>query len=324
MGDKHALKHEEDYYESKSVKQIRRRFTIIMLVLLTIHFGMLFYFAIKDGQNNIKIDKEMEMTTISVTGRENLSQREEIFEIQDSDEKKISREDTIDSSESLQTFMELIFEQKENAVVNRQLKVSGLSAGTKERIAFQESVFVAQLTAFLHEHEIQTTEVVMEKEFITSSENVSGYLFEVIGEADVQLLVFFFPKMQGQYLFAITEKGKIDERVEEMQVQNIYVEAPLPVQTEKEKKEQIYDASTLTISGISEKLLNYLDNRYEFRYSLYDYLYKNGYRDVKEVMVESYTIDADERKAEMDIRLDTGRKMTGVYDKRKKSYLFHE
>ena len=80
----------------------------------------------------------------------------------------------------------------------------------------------------------------------------------------------------------------------------------------------------LTISGIPEKLLNYLDNRYEFQYSLYDYLYKNGYRDVEEVMVESYTIDADERKAEMDIRLDTGRMMAGVYDKQRNSYLFHE
>lgn len=324
MGDKHALKHEEDYYESKSVRQIRKRFTIIMLVLLTIHFGMIFCFAIKDRQNNIKTDMETEMTTISVTGQEEVRLQEDVLDIQESGTGDLSETDITGTDENLQTFMELIFDPQENAVVHRQVKVSGLSAGTKERIALQESVFLAQLTAFLHEQGIQTTEVVMEKEFMTSSENVSGYLFELTGERDMQLIAFFFPKLQGQYLFAIIEKEKMDEQTGEMQVQNIYVEAPLPVQTEKEKKEQTYDASTLTISGIPEKLLNYLDNRYEFQYSLYDYLYKNGYRDVKEVMVESYTIDADERKAEMDIRLDTGRMMAGVYDKQRNSYLFHE
>ena len=73
-----------------------------------------------------------------------------------------------------------------------------------------------------------------------------------------------------------------------------------------------------------DKLLNYLDNRYELQYSLYDYLYKNGYRDVKAVTVEDYEIKVEEKAAEIIFGMPDGGTITGKYNKENNRYTFYE
>ena len=159
---------------------------------------------------------------------------------------------------------------------------------------------------------------------MTSAENVSGYQLEIPGNEKLQLVALFFPKLSGQYLFTMLENGeqKVQEHTEQ---QNVVVETPAPVQSQTEAtvNENTYDASMLSITGIPEKLLNYLDNRYELQYSLYDYLYKNGYRDVKSVAVESYKIDAEEKKAEIQLIVPKTASITGIYNKENNVYLFY-
>lgn len=75
-----------------------------------------------------------------------------------------------------------------------------------------------------------------------------------------------------------------------------------------------YDATTLTIRSIPEPLLNYISNRYDFQYSLYDYLYRNGHRDTTKATVTDYAIDADRRMALIELNLDDGGQISATYD----------
>ena len=83
-----------------------------------------------------------------------------------------------------------------------------------------------------------------------------------------------------------------------------------------------YDATSLTINSVPEELLNYLDNEYVFQYSLYDYLYRNGKKDVRSARVTGYSIDSVERKALIRVELDDGSKLSASYDKSSSSYSF--
>ena len=74
------------------------------------------------------------------------------------------------------------------------------------------------------------------------------------------------------------------------------------------------DATTLTIRSIPEPLLNYISNRYDFQYSLYDYLYRNGHRDTTKATVTDYAIDADRRMALIELNLDDGGQISATYD----------
>ena len=83
-----------------------------------------------------------------------------------------------------------------------------------------------------------------------------------------------------------------------------------------------YDATSLSISSVPEELLNYLDNEYVFQYSLYNYLYRNGKKDVSSARVIDYSIDSVERKAMIRLELDDGSKLNASYDKSSGSYSF--
>ena len=96
------------------------------------------------------------------------------------------------------------------------------------------------------------------------------------GNDEQELQVLFFKEIPGHYLFLLGEKEvkEVTEYIEQTKV--VTVEVPVPIQTEAADETDPYDASTLSIVEIPEKLLNYLDNRYELQYRLYDYLYCNG------------------------------------------------
>ena len=83
-----------------------------------------------------------------------------------------------------------------------------------------------------------------------------------------------------------------------------------------------YDATNLSVKKIPETLLNYLDNRYEFQYDLYDWLYRHGKREVSSASVTDYSIDGDSRTATIELVLSDGSSVTAVYNKSSNTYSF--
>ncbi|MCD8074807.1 MAG: hypothetical protein LUF27_07195 [Lachnospiraceae bacterium] len=76
------------------------------------------------------------------------------------------------------------------------------------------------------------------------------------------------------------------------------------------------------MTGIPTTLLNYLSNRYELQYTLYDYLYRNGYSDVTAAAISSYEIDEDTRTATITFTLSDGSSLTGIYSRDDNSYSY--
>ena len=83
-----------------------------------------------------------------------------------------------------------------------------------------------------------------------------------------------------------------------------------------------YDARNISISSVPEELLNYMDNRYVFQYSLYDYLFSHGKKEVQSAEVTDYSIDAGTRQATIKLTLSDGSDLTAVYSKSSGSYTF--
>ena len=83
-----------------------------------------------------------------------------------------------------------------------------------------------------------------------------------------------------------------------------------------------YDATSLTINSVPEELFNYLDNEYVFQYSLYDYLYRNGRKDISSARVTDYSIDSVERMALIRMELSDGSNLSANYDKASGAYSF--
>lgn len=304
-----------------AVQRINRNFFIVLGILLLLQLGIVLYCAVTDLREERKAVSETESLTVRVVGLDELQEQRQEVEAAELETQEQAAEESQMQEEQ---FLSLIFDEKENSVGKGQLKISGLSAATKTQLSFREADFITELTDFLQEQKIEASEIVFEKEIMTSAENVSGYKLQILGNEKLQLVAFFFPKLSGQYLFTMLENGeqKVQEHTEQ---QNVVVETPAPVQSQTEAtvNENTYDASMLSITGIPEKLLNYLDNRYELQYSLYDYLYKNGYRDVKSVAVESYKIDAEEKKAEIQLIVPKTASITGIYNKENNVYLFY-
>ena len=94
-----------------------------------------------------------------------------------------------------------------------------------------------------------------------------------------------------------------------------------PTQTQNTNPEETkYDATDLTIMAVPSTLSNYLDNRYELQYTLYDYLYRNGKSDVETAAVRDFSIDPERRIASISFELDDGSTVTGSYKKDSNSY----
>ena len=93
------------------------------------------------------------------------------------------------------------------------------------------------------------------------------------------------------------------------QMQNVQDSGQRPVR----QAEPSYDATRLSVRNIPETLLNYISNRYDFQYSLYDYLYRNGHREAESATVTGYEIDPDRREAAIDLSISDGSHVTGTY-----------
>ena len=324
MDDKKRTESGQKHEGKSTVYKVDKVFWGILIMLLLFQLSIIWHFGVTDQKQNQDGASETEAVLARVIGKDKMSEPLVENNAGETEMRDFFVTETEDLEQSMDAFIPMIFDAKESSVGKGQIKVTGLSSGAKEQLSFLEAEFVAELTAFLQKQDIKTSEVVFEKEILTSEENVSGYLLDISGQEKVQLIAFFFPKLPGQYLFTVLEKTVQETMETEIQIQTSQMEVPVSVQTEVVADTDIYDASTLTINSIPEKLLNYLDNRYELQYSLYDYLYKNGYRDVKAVTVEDYEIKVEEKAAEIIFGMPDGGTITGKYNKEKNRYTFYE
>ena len=93
-------------------------------------------------------------------------------------------------------------------------------------------------------------------------------------------------------------------------------------QTTVQQAEPTYDATLLSVRNIPETLLNHISNRYDFQYSLYDYLYQKGRRDTENATITGYEIDPDRKEATIQLKADDGTSITGLYKRSGSSFSY--
>jgi len=228
-------------------------------------------------------------------------------------------------------WQQTIFGDSENTILS-SLKVTGLTEEQKEKSGYRESDFLMALSAFLSNNDLAgVTEVTFENEIPCSSDGAFAFCASMDNSED-RLTVIMYPDYPGQYILLLEETQETAEksdRVEEAETQN---ESEADEETQEaieiqsgqssSETERSYDATTLSVTGIPTTLLNYLANRYELQYTLYDYLYRNGYSDVTAAAVNSYEIDADTRTATITFTLSDGSSLIGIYNRDENSYSY--
>ena len=135
-----------------------------------------------------------------------------------------------------------------------------------------------------------------------------------------------FPDLPGEYIFMIEEdEEKVQpetlttENASDTAEQAAGTQTQAAVQTQNSPQTQSQPQSQ---ASHPEELLNYMDNRYVFQYSLYDYLFSHGKKEVQSAEVTDYSIDAGTRQATIKLKLTDGSDLTAVYSKSSGSYTF--
>ncbi|MCD8076729.1 MAG: hypothetical protein LUF27_17220 [Lachnospiraceae bacterium] len=224
-----------------------------------------------------------------------------------------------------------IFGEAESSVLS-SIKISGLTEEQKEKSGYRESDFLTALSAFLTDNGLTgVTEVIFENELSCSSDGAVAYSAR-LDHSESRIIIIMYPDYPGQYILLIEEASDAAEESEivgELETQtekgsNERMQEAIEIQSGQNSSEmgQKYDATTLSVTGIPTTLLNYLSNRYELQYTLYDYLYRNGYSDVTAVAVSSYEIDVDTRTATITFTLSDGSSLTGIYNRDDNSYSY--
>ncbi len=227
-------------------------------------------------------------------------------------------------------WQETIFGSRE-ATLLQNIRVTGLTAEQKAKTGYRESDFLSALSEFLETNDLSgITEVRFEEEIPASADHAYAFSAGLAGRKDKVLTVFMYPDYPGRYLLTIQDAREVTVEVQVPQAaaetETIRQESvPAQVQTETEAHEQapVYDATTLSLKGIPATLLNYLANQYELQYTLYDYLYQNGRRDVTWAEVTGYEIDAEEKTAKISLQLSDSGSLTCIYDRVNNRYSYH-
>ena len=232
-----------------------------------------------------------------------------------------------------------IFGDDEDQGISPYLTITGMTDKEKRDAGFVETDFLREAGLFLKDRGISTKRIIVEKEVECSLPKgmaFQGRLEKVDGKSFRFIL---FPNLPGQYIFMIEEDEKevqpetlttedaseADNQSAGSQTQAAsQAQYPLQVQPQSQTQEQAddYDARNISISSVPEELLNYMDNRYVFQYSLYNYLFSHGKKDIESAEVTDYSIDAETRQATIHLRLSDGTDLTAVYSKSGESYTF--
>lgn len=229
-------------------------------------------------------------------------------------------------SETEENPEEIFFGSALPSVASSQLTVEGLSTADKEKTGFRESDFVRAASEFLEKNGIEADRITFREE-ITCSSDASAYEALIDGREDKILSVLFYPDFPGRYIFILQDARTVTVPVQTQQTERTQTVQDIPTQTEApqretEETETPYDATELSVTGMTGTLQNYLENYYELQYRLYEYLYRNGYRDMKSVNVEDYEIDADTRTAVIYLKLPDGSIIICSYRRDENSYSF--
>ncbi|MCD8103808.1 MAG: hypothetical protein LUF35_02105 [Lachnospiraceae bacterium] len=236
-----------------------------------------------------------------------------------------------ESENETEDWQETIFGDSENTIL-QSIRVSGLTETQKEKSGFRESDFLTVLSSFLTENElIGVNEVVFENEISCSSENACVFTAS-LDDYENSLIVIMYPDYPGQYILILQDLQEYAEGTNEDTESMTQTESTADEQARDAvevqsgqtlaETERSYDATTLSVTGIPATLANYLSNRYELQYTLYDYLYRNGYSNVTAAEVTSYEIDADTRTATIYFTLSDGSSLTGTYSLDENSYSY--
>ncbi|MCD8337417.1 MAG: hypothetical protein LUD18_09115 [Lachnospiraceae bacterium] len=224
-----------------------------------------------------------------------------------------------------------IFGEAESTVL-LSIKVSGLTEEQKEKSGYRESDFLTALSVFLTDNGLTgVTEVIFENELSCSSDGAVAYSAK-LDHSESRIVIIMYPDYPGQYILLLEETSDAAEEPElvgetETQTEseaNGWTQETIEIQSGQNSSEtgRKYDATILSVTGIPATLLNYLSNCYELQYTLYDYLYRNGYSDVTAAAISSYEIDADTRKATITFTLSDGSSLTGIYNRDNNSYSY--
>ena len=242
-----------------------------------------------------------------------------------------------------ENWKEKIFGSDVGLVQDKQVFITGLSASEKEQLSFRESDFVKAVSTFLSSKRIDAKTVEFLRKMDISADGAQEYLAVLPGHDDFYLVVLMYPEYPGKYILSfldldglagsVKEKKKqesatgtsaVNTPIQTVQTQPIFTNPPVqaqPTQTQNTNPEETkYDATDLTIMAVPSTLSNYLDNRYELQYTLYDYLYRNGKSDVETAAVRDFSIDPERRIASISFELDDGSTVTGSYKKDSNSY----
>lgn len=286
----------------------------------------------KTGQRN-KIDFTEQKEAVRDTEKD---REREPAEAEVQTEKKAEPKETIRldaqavTEETNARWQEVIFGEKRSGVA-ASITVSGLTGQQKARMAFRESDFVQAASGYLRGAGIQTNKIEFQEEIGCSSENAWVFRAALDGEKEKALYVLLYADYPGKFIFFLQDLSDIITAAgaENAQPETGWVQ-PQPVQiqtealqTESPKTEASYDATRLSIQDIPVTLLNYLSNKYELQYSLYDYLYRNGYRSVTWASVSEYEILADTGEAKITFFLSDGSNLTGIYKRSDNTYTYH-
>lgn len=247
-----------------------------------------------------------------------------------------------ETKNSLQSLHDTVFgETGQGISLGCVTTVTGFTDREKREIGFLESDFLKDAGAFLAGQQIQTKRIIIEDRIAGSSSAAVAFQGRLEGKDDYILDVVFYPDLPGEYIFLLrnvkgnergnngqTAQGTDGQSTSQVSqnnnsAQTTQTEAAAVQNNESTPTPQnSYDATNLAIKKIPETLLNYIDNRYEFQYSLYDWLYNHGKKDVESATVTDYSIDGDSRTASISLSLSDGSSIPAVYDKTGNSYSF--
>ena len=256
------------------------------------------------------------------------------------------------SSDTFLGWYRMIFGGTAVRTPGQQVVLSGLTRSMRQQTGMLEASLIRKMSAFLEAQDLHPKEVKVHDKVLVSGEGALAYEASLTGYDDICLTMIFYPKLAGEYIFLLSRKtgsependgngdgasGQAEAQQAgqpsqgaQQQTQAEVAESVQPQQATVSAQEQnnapavenAYDATKLTIKSVPETLMNYIRNRYDFQYSLYDYLYRNGHRQVKRATVKGYEIDGESRTADIKLRLDDGSTVLATYDRDSNTYTF--
>lgn len=328
----------------KKIRRLEGIFTVLLIVLFAVLVRKIgSSITVSDLADNggeaPQVMSETESSGIAepLTVSDPVSQSEEAQSEISESELLESRKDEL-LQEGADSVKALLFDEEDGqSGITPYLTITGLTDKEKRDSGFVESDFLSSAGLFLKERGISTKRIIVENSIECSAPDGMAFQARLEKQDGYSFQFILFRSLPGEYVFTLQ---KLEE---EVQSETLATESPSsqmdavtvnPTKQQDQGQMQTvvtqpqtssasdYDATSLTINSVPEELLNYLDNEYVFQYSLYDYLYRNGKKDVRSALITGYSIDSVERKALIRVELDDGSKLNASYDKSSGNYSF--